>query len=121
MAQPIFAFDPKTVIRTFNGDKDDWREWEFTLRAFLLAKEMPTERLMPEKEEDIPRLPVPNADEDLDEQRTKERSVLRQLFGFLVLSESSVGTRSSATSSSTRWRRMTSTTLSPTSTSWRSN
>ncbi|CEM31455.1 unnamed protein product [Vitrella brassicaformis CCMP3155] len=40
---------------------------------------------MPEKEEDIPRLPVPNEDGDLDEQRTKERSVLRQLFGFLVL------------------------------------
>ncbi|CEM34227.1 unnamed protein product [Vitrella brassicaformis CCMP3155] len=85
MAQPILTFDPKTVIRAFDGGKDDWREWEVTLRAFLLAKEMPTERLMPEKEEDIPGLPVPNEDGDLDEQRTKERSVLRQLFGFLVL------------------------------------
>ncbi|CEM07959.1 unnamed protein product [Vitrella brassicaformis CCMP3155] len=85
MAQPIFAFDPRTVIRTFNGDKDDWREWELTLRAFLLAKELPIERLMPKKEEDISGLPVPTEDGDLDEQRMKERSVLRQLFGFLVL------------------------------------
>ncbi|CEM08756.1 unnamed protein product [Vitrella brassicaformis CCMP3155] len=83
-----------------SGENDiKWREWDFTLRAYLAAREMDVKVYLPTKDEDVPpmKIAVPQMDGNnqpvvnqqgqpiLIEQESSNAKNLRWLFGFLAL------------------------------------
>ncbi len=95
--------ETKATFPVFTGRSGEndikWREWDFTLRAYLAAREMDVKVYLPTKDEDVPpmKIAVPQMDGNhqpvvnqqgqpiLIEQESSNAKNLRWLFGFLAL------------------------------------